>query len=485
MKKVLFFLIMLLTMITTVKAGDILDYEFAWKSEPVAGPLFYSYEFKDGYLFEDYNENAELTLSYYNYKGSLIKSKKIETKIVGILVDDYIYLEAFKKNDDDTYRLTVSAYNEKLEVVKEVVLFPALPESALGSVNNTSDYLDLIEDSHKYYAGTNPILIDDYIYVVGLKAGVEITPDTQVDNMEELMEVRKYKKDLSSYTTITMNKETTIFLEDSYYEQHPDRIRIVERINARNFYIDSYDVKGDKTVVVGREEELPTVIRLYNKKNKVWEKNVEDASFYEVKFIDNYIMIAMKTSRTTSDLIILDPKDGKELKEIHNNNLQGSLLDTKRGFLLFEGVCQQPKQTPSGSAQSTVKYALGKITNKCIIHRNIYHIYNVVTPKVTSGKGKVTVEPKQAPDDQVTFTITPDEGYVLGKVKVTDSDGNVLVFTNNTFTMPHADVTIEVEFLVANAETKDIAIVTVALLFILSFIVIMVQKRKLNTLKVK
>lgn len=72
----------------------------------------------------------------------------------------------------------------------------------------------------------------------------------------------------------------------------------------------------------------------------------------------------------------------------------------------------------------------------------------------TTGKGTVTPSKTKAGwGEEITFTIKPEEGYVLKAVKVTDASGNVVTFTDYQFTMPNADVTIDVMFVVENPET--------------------------------
>lgn len=83
----------------------------------------------------------------------------------------------------------------------------------------------------------------------------------------------------------------------------------------------------------------------------------------------------------------------------------------------------------SGSTEPTYVAALEKMTN-----------------------GSAVVSPKQAQEgDEVTITVTPDAGYVVDEVIVTDAHGDdVRVYEegNNvyTFTMPDSRVTIEVTF---------------------------------------
>ncbi len=77
--------------------------------------------------------------------------------------------------------------------------------------------------------------------------------------------------------------------------------------------------------------------------------------------------------------------------------------------------------------------------------------YAVSIPEAVTG-GSLTVSPKWAvKGDTVTITVKPDEGYELEKLTVTDSKGNELALTDAgggkyTFTMPGANVKIEVSF---------------------------------------
>ena len=86
-----------------------------------------------------------------------------------------------------------------------------------------------------------------------------------------------------------------------------------------------------------------------------------------------------------------------------------------------------------------------------------------VTSKPTE-KGKVSVSTNKASENEkVTVNVTPDEGYVVNRVIVTDSQGNQIVITatgdNNTYTfeMPDDAVDVQVTFIrepVSPSETK-------------------------------
>ncbi|MGI5954217.1 S-layer homology domain-containing protein [Dysosmobacter sp.] len=77
--------------------------------------------------------------------------------------------------------------------------------------------------------------------------------------------------------------------------------------------------------------------------------------------------------------------------------------------------------------------------------------YSVILPDGVTG-GTVTAAKRYAEEDETfRFTVTPDEGYVLGALTVTDSNGNALALTDEgsgkySFKMPARRVSIEVSF---------------------------------------
>ena len=68
-----------------------------------------------------------------------------------------------------------------------------------------------------------------------------------------------------------------------------------------------------------------------------------------------------------------------------------------------------------------------------------------------SENGTVSFESSGAyKDDEVTLTVTPDEGYRLSALTVKDADENEITVTDGKFTMPASDVTISATFNVIN-----------------------------------
>lgn len=103
-------------------------------------------------------------------------------------------------------------------------------------------------------------------------------------------------------------------------------------------------------------------------------------------------------------------------------------------------------------------------------------VYKIHTK--TDGNGIVTADYIEAKEGTIVkFTVEPKEGYVLGAVKVTDANGNTIIFTDYTFTMPNANVTIEAVFLPINANTSDSILIMLIIMVLIGFATITTIKK--------
>lgn len=102
----------------------------------------------------------------------------------------------------------------------------------------------------------------------------------------------------------------------------------------------------------------------------------------------------------------------------------------------------------------------------------------------TDGNGSIKPSSDtESTGNEVTFTVTPNKGYVLGEVKVIDEDGNVITFTDYKFTMPNANVVIEATFVPSNPDTADRNIIIAVILIIVGTFVIITSNKKVSWLK--
>lgn len=113
--------------------------------------------------------------------------------------------------------------------------------------------------------------------------------------------------------------------------------------------------------------------------------------------------------------------------------------------------------TAVGNGTTIITAQVGEKTAICTVTVRTYSSsssrpsYSITTPSKPEN-GSVTVDPERARSgSRVTVTVTPDSGYKLGELVVTDRDGKKLELTDKgngqyTFTMPSGKVEVAAEF---------------------------------------
>ena len=170
-----------------------------------------------------------------------------------------------------------------------------------------------------------------------------------------------------------------------------------------------------------------------------------------IELVDSNVI---QNTEINTDILIYD-LEGNLVQTIHGeDNLFINLHPGESGFIttniakINEYIANQQVSGSSAPQQITVTMS-----------NEVWHFDNNIETEV-KGEGTVDVVESSRPGDSVTFVVQPKEGYVLSVIKVTDENGNVLTFTDNTFTMPSANVKIEVVF-IKNPDTADIAIISI------------------------
>ncbi len=180
---------------------------------------------------------------------------------------------------------------------------------------------------------------------------------------------------------------------------------------------------------------------------------------------NGYIYHSPSLSNRETSVMVLDNKwnlvmeyalDSEELKgsEIHN------IIESDDGFIVAGEIYDEENDANAVIAEFTV-------------------IFNITTK--TDGNGTITPSTTtEHSGNEVTFVVTPNEGYVLSEVQVTDENGNVIIFTDYKFTMPSANVLIEATFVKEekNPETSDIIIVTITISILSGVILTFVNHKK-------
>ena len=185
-------------------------------------------------------------------------------------------------------------------------------------------------------------------------------------------------------------------------------------------------------------------------KNRLVKSNTE-IIYDAIEYNNKIVALLYNIDEEEHYLVVLD-SNGQELsrENLESYNISVSyapyLMNTTNGFVLINSL--------NGSCGYELFKRSFSYGSGCY-RSNIYYFsssYKVATK--SDGHGKVDVEKVLAAyGDAVKFTVTPEHGYVLSYVKVIDSNGNVLTFTNNTFVMPASDVVVEAVFVPKNPDT--------------------------------
>lgn len=376
-----------------------------------------------------------------------------------------------------------------------------------GSYNNMITYentklVKVLEDNGKYYAfGINEVLNGYVVIELDSKGSVVKTLEIPVLNEVHVEEddafyvsvvddefyifdfwyysvyysTIKVEKDLSAYKEIHQSNwdSETVDAVDDYYNLHVFYQKYIFDGTPENYEVtDSIPYKDGFLVSnVDWDDEISYIY--YEKDGvQIWKTTLYDVFVksiipYEA---ENVILISQNEWGTKEESIGVYDTNGKKIIDDDLANYYPEISD-KEDYAPEFFI-----ELKNGFMIASSKHGNGFATRLMYFAR----IYDII-PKV-EGKGTIEVINSSAPYKDVTFKVTPEEGYVLGVVKVTDTDGNVLVFTKDTFTMPNADVTIEAVFVPKNPNTSDVGAMAFIFGAILVVLVTYVNYRKLKWL---
>ena len=427
MKKILIVLFILLIPIT-VKAADYeLDFQSPLIHTNYTGNQFY----KNGYLFVDssYEYQSSTMINYYGADGNLIKLKIFDnyTTYAVKIDNDYIYLLGYLNSRKTFYKI-----DENLEIIAE---FEVDEYDELRHSDFNDDFI--IED--------NKIIAMVYYYETGESKVFKMDIDFQNYRLEE-MNQNNYPE-LIIYNKLNEDEEkfntNVIKVGDYFYALY--RIRIYNEAD-------------------GIYHMIPHIAKYNSNYELLWDKEYEDYYGLDklLSFNDDIYLLSydqsqfIENSTEKSGLLKMD-KDGNILgKVIPDTSIDGVAID-KDNILVSSG---------------TYRYCLDanvfEIPDECMssIYHKVYSLEYKIETK-TDGNGEIKAIQNSKPGVGITFEVIPKKGYVLSEVKVTDSEGNTVTFTDNKFTMPSSDVTIEAVFVPANPNTKDLINICI-IVFIIS-----------------
>ena len=476
----LFGLVLSLLLVGVVNAKG--PYYLDWETEEKDRyEVFGNLPYNDGYLTID-KENGEAILKTYDKKGNELKSKVLEDADVEWVRTYEDKIIAITELGGDEF---IQILNSDLEVEKE------------EEIANFNGYKYNRFDAEAIYVDGNKIAIpaNDGIAIYNHDLEFQETIEPSNKNM---------KKYFPEYVK-------TMDLLSEYYNNN-DRLYAVGHTNGYSA-IAGYDDYNVCTIVVPVEPKASNMAKpipsddepcgekylklLNDDGDEEWSiTTAENEMIREIEFLNGHIAVIAYT-KTSSKIYIYDMK-GELIQTIKSSLGYGFLRKTNYGFIVTQNECGGILSAgligpiPGGGTVRDPIIQSGAYADvapeeaiSCEGNHQVYYLNKEINTVITEGKGNIEVASEQRPGEPVTFVVTPDKGYVIGVIKVTDVDGNVITFTKddlkgNTFTMPTADVTIEVEFLVQNANTADIAITVIAIVAGFAGIMYLLNKKKLK-----
>lgn len=462
MKKITKYLIafiLFFTCLIQVKATEIFKYDWeTTKNDYYEEEMFFTdnIAYQNGFItsiIDKYDLASNLTK--YDPDGKILKNNKINNYIIITLknVNNNIYalalngsnnIELLKIKDD----LTLEKHlNLEIEITES-------PDPILGvTIYDLLGVTSIKEDESNIY-----ILVEEFIV--------------------------KVAKDMSNFETINPTQEdiATYFPEYTEIVLNPitntkQYISVIE--NKKQLIYTGFDIEGCPPKSVGCINDIDAIIRLDEDNKTLWEKEYPDYLFvYNPQVVNKYIVavgVKKVEDDTQKEIIILD-MNGNIVQTIVNDD---PFIITGGNYNFMVNNVDESSEYCTIAPHSSTRTAPAI---KCYKHwQKVYYIPLNISTKV-EGKGKIEVVNSARNGEEVTFKITPEEGYVLGVVKVTDANGNVLTFTSNTFTMPSSDVTIEATFIPENPETSDIKIIVLSVILIIGSIIGFINFKKVKWL---
>ena len=483
-KAILLIVIMMFSFIGIANAESLY---LKYKTETGHAQHIDNIHYKDGVLlldsaFEEENKVATkyyALLEYRSIDGEVRKTKLYEDRLIFSIVTDDEYIYGFGKNFQDK-KYYFYKFDQNLEEVKTIIL-------------DTNEQLDMsiLDENHRF------IMEDNYL-------GVYKTKFNQADRLDSI--VIYTDEDLSSIKTEkvleTNNFPVARKLEELAVEMREQNKYLQDGISTKDGLFIAYEQDDHKTCDESGEvcRNYTHITLLDDQGKEKWNKELKEYNnIISIGASGNrYVVYAIKNandSEAAGDLIYLD--ENGEIITILNNIPLYENMRLKNSILLmglgFYASCL------TAFPHDELSYCGASIN-----YHAIYLLNYDINTKTTAGKGKINVDKNISnPGEPVTFTLEPDEGYALGKVTVTDKNGNVVEFTDYKFTMPNADVTIEAEFVLAekeeqqkpeqqeetkeeeekpNPNTSDIFISLILILAILASIITLIEGHKIRNL---
>lgn len=536
--KTILIIIIMLFAIPIVNATEQKEvFKLDWDTEELDLPLMISMisknntYYKKGYVTTDtnaeeivYNEKVITNIIRYSQSGEILKRVTLENYLVFDLIDDEEYLYAFVYGIDNSIPeagipdagANVETTAPLIKIIKydsELIKQKEIDITFSEEEQDSAEMIILMPILSKLIGIEMSSIKDNTISFVAGNGIKQV--DTDLTKITDIPVVEGQEQDLYKYLDgydVAMKRMQPIMENDpnslligfdiddnlEVYGGAEDLNKCMGTSGTGTSSLESIDI-GDVLAnatnfetsifanINGAEGECASNIKakllFYKDDKEVFAKVYDDYMYFlNPHIISNYIVtiglnMNEETGETEKEIAILD-LEGNLLQKINTAEKYLSIVEGTGSFMTTASNASANCPVMAGSNA-------GPIEDCYAVKNVVYYIPLNVKTSVPGGNGTITVDPNSRVGEDVVFTVTPEEGYVLGAIKVTDYDGNELdvkFISANTFTMPSTDVIIEVQF-VTNPDTSDIALIIVASAIIIITAIVLIQKNKMNWIK--
>jgi hypothetical protein len=421
---------------------------------------FETLEYNNGYLVSDYDGTKGI-LRHYNYDGELDKEIELDTGRLApnmFIIDNELYVLTSAVTGANAHILK---FDEEYNIVKDANLNKPFFNSPLFSA-----YMSFVEQ----VGDTISIWYRDDSKLLVINKDLETI---------QLLDATTANRELYAPGLLNRSK-----LYNPMYPYYPSAIGGAEFMyNMNNYYMgvkatktcDSDNViyyfqTGDDDSVLFEDCYYLTFDVYDDDMTMLWSQDIEGyESIYNAKVVGDYL-VAIGVKSTGYTAFIYD-MTGNLVQTIDNEYgvLFSYINEIENGFALADR-CGVYNDAPDPNCYS----------------RHYIYLFNNVIETTSEGKGNVTVPENAIVGEKVTINIEPEEGYVLGELKVIDEEGKEIPIENNTFIMGLTKVTIIATFVPvnpANPITGNHSIFLFSILAIACGFLFVAHKRRLKYLK--
>ena len=531
-KKILLVLIMFFTF-GLVHAEELKELELIWENNQV-GEVSYVEKYNNSYYV--YGETG--IYNFYNQVSNYVKKYAIEDQYYNYKIEnDKIYLFISKENGGIIFKLIDRDFKELKSVeldLHRIAYYEKRNDGYIffgnkGQSDTTLVYFKLDKDfkvletketTTTQWAYINKKANDNSVYYFQTNYPnhyYKFDGEFSEITYEELQAAPGSTTHFSLYfNTTNSNMEINPGISEELY----NRILAKETVAHSNTEMYAQIIKDGTNYVVLYQEQSFThtegekvinygfkLVYLDKDLNKKWEKVFADY-LTDHEMCDIYHGVSTMISVSHGNIILLSNYNNKQTFNTYNRN--GELtnqfekkitnsaeyapsyvdLTDENLFIVYTTYNTGGCSAKNDAAPSIKATLLANTLELPQMGGSIVYYFSAtykVNTKVT-GKGNVSISaPSASEGEEVIFTIEPEEGYVLGAVKVYDAEGNEIKLTGeNSFIMPASDVTIEAEFIKQeNPKTADFAILSFMAVAIIAGITIITLSHKYKKLILK